>query len=131
MTTTGVVATAFADAERRVRSEVATRTGPRRVDRAAHRHADLTVERAAAWRGRIGATHAPYPVGDRHGQCVRHPAGAATGQLGYVKIDAQPGTAGSAAATVVGHVSRTGNRSDGACRSRSVGGSAALLELLA
>lgn len=105
MPPTGVVTARLTNTQGGVWSEVTARPRPRCVDRTAHCNPHLAFQRTATRQGRVGAAHAPDALCDRHGQGVGHTVRHAAGQLGDMKIDAQPGTAGSARAAMVNRFS--------------------------
>lgn len=73
--------------------------GPNVVNRALHRHANLTGQCHAARRAGVGAAQADDGRRHRHSHFHRYalpPGKGTTGQLGRVEVDAQAGAAGSA-----------------------------------
>ena len=93
------IAGVVADAERRVRRKIATRTGTLFIDGTAHRIADLAFERDATRRRLVGTAHANQRRRQRDGQRRRNAFALIRRQVGAMKIDAKRRATGAAAGT--------------------------------
>ena len=96
MAPSGAITGIVTDTQRRVRREIAARTGTAFVDRAANLAPDLAIQRHATRRSLIGAAHAYQRRGQRNRHRRRNARNIGRGQIGTMKIDAEGGTTGAA-----------------------------------